>query len=78
MKVYLCIRSSLHSVRFGHLLRCSHKRIVNIIKVHIERSNMQVKLIRFRKKIYPLFTFTFAKLGIQRGPSVYAWKVVTS
>ena len=36
--VRLWIRSSLHSVRFGQLLRCSHKRIVNIIKVYIERN----------------------------------------
>ena len=37
---------------FGQLLRCAHKRIVNniIMKVYIERNNMQVELIRFRKK----------------------------
>ena len=37
-----------------HLLilgSCSHKRIVNIIKVFIERNNIQVELIRFRKNI---------------------------
>ena len=33
------------------LLCCARKRIVNIMKVHIERNNMQVELIRFRKKI---------------------------
>ena len=49
--VFVCIRSSLHSVRFGQLLRCAHKHIVNIMKVYIERKNMQVELIRFRKKI---------------------------
>ncbi len=43
------IRSSLHSVRFGKLLRCAHKRIANIMKVYIERNNIQVELIRFRK-----------------------------
>ena len=37
--------SSLHAVRFGQLLRCAHKRIVNIMKVYIERKNMQVLLI---------------------------------
>ena len=47
----MCIRSSLHSLRFGQLLRCAHKRIVNIMKVYIERNNKQVELIRFRKKI---------------------------
>ena len=46
----VCIRSSLHSVRFGQLLRCAHKRIVNIMKVYIERNNIQVELIRFHKK----------------------------
>ena len=48
--LFVRIRSSLHSVRFGQLLRCVHKRIVNIMKVYIERKNMQVELIRFRKK----------------------------
>ena len=43
------IRSSLHSVRFWQLLRCAHKRIVNIMKVYIERNNIQVELIEFRK-----------------------------
>ena len=44
--VFVCIRSSLHSVRYGQLLRCPHKSIFNIMKVYIERMNMQVKLIR--------------------------------
>ena len=48
--VFVCIRSSLHSVRFGQLLRCAHKRIVNIIKEYTARNNMQVELIRFRTK----------------------------
>ena len=43
-------RSSLHSVRFGQLFRCAHKRIVNIMKVYIERKKMQVQLIPFSKK----------------------------
>ena len=45
--VFVCSR--LHSVRFGQLLCCAHKRIVNIMKVYIERKNMQVQLITFRK-----------------------------
>ena len=45
------VRSLFHSVRFQQLLCCAHKRIVNIIKVYIERSNMQVEIIRFRKNI---------------------------
>ena len=44
-------RSSLHSVHFGQLLRCAHKRIVNIMKVYIERNSVQVKLIPLRKNI---------------------------
>ena len=38
-------RSSLHSVRFGQQLRCAHKRIVNIMKVYMERKNVQLELI---------------------------------
>ena len=34
-----------------HSFVCAHKRIVNIMKVYIERKNMQVRLIPFRKKI---------------------------
>ena len=47
--MFVCIRSSLHSVRFGQLLRLAHKRIVNIMKVYIERKNMHVEVTRFRK-----------------------------
>ena len=60
MCVCVCIRSSLHSVRFGQLLRYAHQRIINIIKVYIERSNMQVELIRFRKP-YRLFHVYFCE-----------------
>ena len=74
VRVHVCIRSSLHSVSFGQLLRCAHKSIVNNMKLYIERNNIQVELIRFRKKISTLFTF--AKRGIQRGRRVYAWEVV--
>ena len=34
--VFMCIRSSLHSVRIGLPLRCAHKRFVDIMKVYIE------------------------------------------
>ena len=37
--------SSLHSVRFGQLLRCAHKRIVKIMKLYIETNNMQVEMV---------------------------------
>ena len=40
---------------FGQLLRCAYKCIVNIMKVYIERNNIQVELIRFRKK-YRLYS----------------------
>ena len=42
----------LTSFTFGQLLRCAHKRIM---KVYIERNNMPVDLIRFRKK-YRLYS----------------------
>ena len=53
----MCVgtRSSIHSVRFGQLLRCAHKRIVNTMKVYIDRNHMQVELIRFRQK-YRLYS----------------------
>ena len=43
---------------FGQLLRCPHKRIVNIMKVYIKRNNIQMELIRFRKisVLYPRYT----------------------
>ena len=53
--VCVCIRSSLHSVSFGQLLRYVHKRIANILKVYIERNKIQVELIRFRKQ-YRLYS----------------------
>ena len=34
--------SSLNLVRFGHILRYAGNRIVNIMKVYIERNNLQV------------------------------------
>ena len=38
-----CVRvfvTLVYSVRFGQLLRCAHKHIVNIIKVYIDRNNI--------------------------------------
>ena len=46
-RVRVCHISLFHSVCFGQLY--AHKRIVYRIKVYIERNNMQVELIRFRK-----------------------------
>ena len=41
---------SLSLVIVGQLLRYADKRIANIMKVYIERNNLQVELIRFRNK----------------------------
>ena len=53
VKLYVCLffSSSLHLVRFGQLLGCADKRIVNIMKVYTERNNMQVESLRVRKQI---------------------------
>ena len=39
------VRYSLHSVRFGQLLHCAHKRIVNMMKVYVceSRNSMQYR-----------------------------------
>ena len=51
---------SIHSVRFGQLLRCAYKhayeRVVNKMKVYMERKNRQLELIRFREK-YRIYFF---------------------
>ena len=50
MFVFVCqLRASFTS--FGQLLRCAHKRIANVMEVYIERNNMHVGLMRFRKNI---------------------------
>ena len=53
--------NSLHSVRFDQLLRCAHKRIVNIMEVYIERNNIQVELISF--VIYRLYSRLLLRSG---------------
>ena len=45
--VCLFVSQSLPLVRFGQLLRYPDNCIVNIMKVYIERNNLQVELIRF-------------------------------
>ena len=45
---------SLTLVRFRQLLRYADKRIANIMKVYIERNNLQVELIRLKK--YQLYS----------------------
>ena len=42
-------------------LRYADNRIVNIMKVYIERTNLQLELIRFSKQMLNLFTFTFLR-----------------
>ena len=66
VRLFVCVSissSSLHLVRFGELLRYADRRIVVIMKVYIERNNVLVELMRFRKQILILFTFKFAKRG---------------
>ena len=68
--VFVCqLRTSFTS--FGQLLCCAHERIVNIMKVYIERKNMQLELIRFRKK-YDFIDVGNFEVGIYfRGRHVY-------
>ena len=47
------------------LLRYADKHIVNIMKVYIERNNLQLELIRYSKQMLTLFTSTFVKRQIQ-------------
>ena len=71
---FVCLLPSLHSFRFGQLLRCAHKRIVNIMKVYIERNNVQVDLIRFRKNSDFIYIGNF-EMGIiiSRLPCLRNW-----
>ena len=46
--LFVCL-SVLRFLEFVLVLRYAVKRIVNIMKVSIERNNLQVELIRFRK-----------------------------
>ena len=52
-------------------LCCAHNRIVNIMEVYIERSNMQVELIQLHKNI-DFIHVTFAKLGTSDPLYVYS------
>ena len=73
MHVCVSVSSSLHSFLFAQQLRGADNSLVNILNVHIKSGNMQVELIRFRKKnVFNLFTFTFANKNrnkpLQFGP----------
>ena len=48
----LSVRPSLPLVRFVQLLRNADQRIVNIMKVFIERNTLKVELIRCRKHMF--------------------------
>ena len=44
--------------RFGQLLRFADKHIVNhVMKVYIERNNVQLKLIRYRKNMLTIHVY---------------------
>ncbi len=49
VEVCSCV-SDPRFIQFALASCCAHKRIVNIMKVYIERNNMHVELIRFRKQ----------------------------
>ena len=81
--VFVCITEILIQFALGSCYAHAHKRIVNIMKMYIERNNKHVKLIRFRKQIAPLLTLktlkweysfataVFTKLGsLCHGPGV--------
>ena len=53
--LYLSVSASLSLGCFGQLSCHADRRIVNIMKVYIERNNVQVELIRFRNK-YRLYS----------------------
>ena len=57
-------------ILFVTKLRYAGKRIVNIMKVYIERNNLQLESIRYSKNILTLFTFTLAN-GRIRPPIAY-------
>ena len=57
------LSTSLYFVRFGQLLRCAHKYVINMMKVYIERNNIQVELIRLRKK-YRLYSSLLLRIEV--------------
>ncbi len=61
---------------FGQLLRCAHKRFVNIMNVYIERNNLQVELIRFRKK-YHLYSRLLLRSEVFNAADVFRNVVTT-
>ena len=78
--MYLCVSVCQFLASFSlfwQLLRCAYKRIVNIIKVCIERNNMQVELIRFRKQNVALIdTFATDVFTLGKVVPIYACSIV--
>ena len=70
----LFVSPSLCLLHFGQLLRYADKRIVNIVKVYLERNNMEVGLIWFHKKyqLYSRLLLRSKEFCDRR--DVYAWK----
>ena len=64
--MHACGARLIHSVRFGQLLRCAHKRIVNIMKMYMERKNRQLELILFRKNIAFIYVYFFQPMKSTR------------
>ena len=53
--LFVCFSVSMSFASFSMFwlaITYADKRIANIIRVSIERNNLQVELIRFRKKIF--------------------------
>ena len=67
LSVCLFVSPSLPLVHFGQLLSMQINALL-IVKVYTERNNMQVELIRYRKKV-DFFTFTFAADSMQYRPT---------
>ena len=61
---------SLHSLRYGDLLRCAHKRIINIMKMYVERKDMQLELIRFHNK-YRIYSRLLFRIEEVNGTRVF-------
>ena len=76
--VEVCVNQILlHSVHFGSCYAVH----INALSIELMRTSKGTtcKLNYYDfVKISPLFTFSFAKRGIQRDSHVYAWRVVTA
>ena len=76
--MYVCM-SARRFIQFvsGSCYDVAAQHIINIMKVCIERNNMQVELIRVSKKYVDLIHVANFEVGIYfRHRCIYAWKVV--